>query len=73
MHTANPQPHQPSHTAREPPPAQQHPAAIREVDDPDIDAALDAIVADAPPLPYQVRARLAWLLRGQATGTDRAA
>jgi hypothetical protein len=35
------------------------------VDDPDIDAALDAVVATAPPLPYEVRARLAWLLRGQ--------
>jgi hypothetical protein len=32
------------------------------VDDPDIDAAVDAVVAAAPPLPYPVRARLAWLL-----------
>jgi hypothetical protein len=35
------------------------------VDDPDIDATLDAVVDAAPPLPYEVRARLAWLLRGQ--------
>jgi hypothetical protein len=35
-----------------------------EVDDPDIDAALDAMVDEAPPLPYEVRARLARLLRG---------
>jgi hypothetical protein len=36
---------------------------IREVDDPSIDAVLDAIVDAAPPLPHEVRARLAWLLR----------
>jgi hypothetical protein len=35
------------------------------VDDPDIDAALDAVVAAAPSLPHEVRARLVWLLRGQ--------
>jgi len=28
-------------------------------------ATLDAVVESAPPLPYEVRARLAWLLRGQ--------
>ena len=39
--------------------------AVRDVDDPDIDAALDAVVDTAPPLPYEVRARLAWLLQGQ--------
>ncbi len=38
---------------------------VRDVDDPAIDAALDAVVDAAPPLPYEVRARLAWLLRGQ--------
>jgi hypothetical protein len=40
-------------------------ARLAAVDDPDIDAALDAIVAAAPPLPYPVRARLAWLLWGR--------
>ncbi len=40
-------------------------SAVRDVDDPAIDAALDAVVESAPPLPYEVRARLAWLLRGQ--------
>jgi hypothetical protein len=43
----------------------------RDVDDPDIDAALDAVVAAAPPLPYEVRARLAWLLRGCRHDTRR--
>ena len=60
-----------------PQPAPHHRAATlpREVDDPAIDAALDAVVADAPPLPYEVRARLAWLLRGRHrhAGHDRAA
>jgi hypothetical protein len=41
------------------------PEAIRDVADPAIDAVLDAVVDTAPPLPYEVRARLAWLLRGQ--------
>jgi hypothetical protein len=51
----------------EPTNPQHHRAApaVRDVDDPDIDAALDAVVDAAPPLPYEVRARLAWLLRGQ--------
>jgi hypothetical protein len=51
----------------EPPSTTRHHAAagLRAVDDPDIDAALDAVVAAAPPLPYPVRARLAWLLSGQ--------
>jgi hypothetical protein len=42
-------------------------AAVRDVNDPDIDAALDAVVEAAPPLPYEVRARLAWLLQEQHT------
>lgn len=46
---------------------QHHPAAtaVHAVNDPDIDAALDAVVDAAPALPYAVRARLAWLLQGQ--------
>jgi hypothetical protein len=42
-------------------------ARLAAVDDPDLDAALDAIVAAAPPLPYPVRARLAYLLGGHHT------
>jgi hypothetical protein len=39
--------------------------AVRDVNDPDIDAALDAVVDTAPSLPHEVRARLVWLLDGQ--------
>jgi hypothetical protein len=45
-------------------PGESRAARVRQVEDSDIEAALDAIVETAPPLPYKDRARIAFLLGG---------
>lgn len=66
-----PPPRLPAENENDPPENHRAAPAVRDVNDADIDAVLDAVVDAAPPLPYQVRARLAWLLRGHSTPSHR--
>jgi hypothetical protein len=60
--TPHPQPPARPEPAGAPAPNEDLARRLRQVHDPDLDAAMDAIIAQAPPLTDEDRARLAFLL-----------